>query len=78
MAQQPNESNPNALEQESSDLGTTPSGRAYTNRRWTFGNSAELVEGESPEPFLVTAAWIAVPVGLGILLISLMVASAGS
>lgn len=40
----------------------TPSGRLYRDRRWTLGSSNHLVEGEPPEPMLVTVAWIVVPV----------------
>ncbi len=47
----------------------TPSGRTYKNKRWTLGSSTHLVEGEEPESPLVSIAWIAIPVLLGLLTI---------
>ena len=58
-------------DQRSVETGT-PSGRAYTKKRWTLGNSADLVEGQTPEPLLLTISWIVVPALMGLLFIALM------
>lgn len=54
-------------EQEDFIESRTPSGRAYSKRRWTLARSTDLIEGVQPEPLVVTLAWIVVPLALGLL-----------
>lgn len=44
----------------------------YTEKRWTLGNSQELVEGQEKEPLLVTAAWIVIPIAITLSILLLM------
>lgn len=53
---------------ESSDLP----GVRFGKKRWTFGHSASLVEGANREPAWVSAAWIAIPTAVAVLLLALM------
>lgn len=48
------------------------SDRRYTDKRWTLGNSQELVEGQEKEAPLVTAAWIVIPIVAALLILILM------
>ncbi len=47
-------------------------GPQYGKKRWTFGNSATLVEGAPKESPWVSAGWIVVPSGLTLLLLVAM------
>ncbi len=47
-------------------------GPQYGKKRWTFGNSATLVEGAASESPWVSAGWIVVPSGLTMLLLVAM------
>lgn len=69
-SQEQNSSNADNLVE--ADVELRPTMR-YTDKRWTLGNSAELVEGQPKESPLVTAAWLVVPTVLALLLLSLMV-----
>jgi hypothetical protein len=51
---------------------STKSGRAYTKKRWTMGDSNDLVEGSPSESRLVTAAWIGIPIALMVIVVALM------
>jgi hypothetical protein len=60
-----------AEDQKAVETGT-PSGRTYTKKRWTLGDSRELVEGQAGEPLALTISWIVVPLLVGLILIGLM------
>jgi hypothetical protein len=49
----------------------TPSGRRYTERRWTLGSSAGLVEGAKQESAIVSLAWVVLPL-VGALIVGII------
>ena len=66
------EPNSNQSDKNEETQAETQPGRHYTDKRWTLGNSQELVEGQEKEPALVTAAWIVIPIAITISILLLM------
>lgn len=64
MALSPQENNSTSTENNNDTRSESGSEKRYTDKRWTLGNSAELVEGQQKESPVVAAAWIVIPTAI--------------